>query len=78
MTYRDAGVGPDDYPITVSDCLSALSKAISMNWYNFKSFSAQNFTRNLKLGDLSWIVPGKIIAFPSPVSSGYGRSSNSN
>lgn len=26
-----------------------------------------------EMGDLSWIVPGKIIAFPSPVSSGFAR-----
>jgi hypothetical protein len=40
ITYRDAGVGPDDFPIKVSDCLGALSKAIEMGWYNYNSFSA--------------------------------------
>jgi hypothetical protein len=27
-TYRDAGVGPDDYPISIKNCLQALDKAI--------------------------------------------------
>jgi cell division cycle 14 len=45
-------------------------------WYNYSSFNAQKFDSLLRKGDLSWIVPGKIIAFPSPVSQGYGKSSS--
>lgn len=73
ITYRDAGNGPDDFPITVFDCLGAFAKAKEMGWYNHSSFSVTNFTKMLKNGDLSWIVPGKIIACPSPVSNGMGK-----
>ena len=75
-TYRDAGIGPDDYPISVKDCVRALEKAIKAGWYSYSSFNTQKFDSMLRKGDLSWIVPGKIIAFPSPVSSGYGSSRN--
>jgi cell division cycle 14 len=67
-TYRDAGIGPDDYPISVKDCLRALEKAMKASWYSYSSFNMQKFNSMLRKGDLSWIVPGKIIAFPSPVS----------
>ena len=73
MTYRDAGIGPDDFPITVRDCLVAIQKAINAGWYDFNSFSSQKFEKMQKNGDLSWIVPNMIIAFPSPVTAGYGR-----
>lgn len=69
--FRDAGIGPDDYPITVVDCLIGLQRAIELNWYNYKRFDIREFERMLDHGDLSWIVPGKIIACSSPVSTGY-------
>lgn len=36
--FRDAGVGPDDFPLTVVDCLKGLERAIQLNWYGKSSF----------------------------------------
>jgi hypothetical protein len=41
MTYRDAGIGPDDFPISVQDCLRGLEKAIKLGWYRFDTFSSR-------------------------------------
>ena len=32
--YRDAGVGPDDFPLTVVDCLRGLERAVELGWYS--------------------------------------------
>lgn len=32
--FRDAGVGPDDFPLTVIDCLKGIERALALNWYN--------------------------------------------
>ena len=37
--FRDAGVGPDDFPLTVVDCLKGLERAIQLNWYGKNNFN---------------------------------------
>ena len=32
--FRDAGVGPDDFPLTVVDCLKGIERAVQLNWYS--------------------------------------------
>lgn len=50
------------------DCLEAIESAINKNWYNFNKFDTAEFFRLNKLeqGDMSWIIPGKILAMSSP------------
>ena len=36
--FRDAGVGPDNFPLTVVDCLKGLERAIQLHWYDKASF----------------------------------------
>ena len=72
--FRDAGVGPDDFPLTVIDCWKGLERAIQLNWYSYARFDSCEFEQMLKHGDLSWVVPNQIIAFSSPTGGGgYGR-----
>lgn len=69
ITYRDAGFCINTFPVTVLDCAKAMRKAINLNHFNYKTFSLQTFQHLSKLenGDISWIVPGKFIAFAGPV-----------
>jgi hypothetical protein len=58
--FRDAGIGPADYPITITDVLRGLTIGMSFEW-------AQN-DRFVELNNLecSWIVPSRILACASP------------
>jgi hypothetical protein len=59
-SFRDAGIGPADYPIAVTDVLRGLSIGMNFNWVSSERF--------LELGNLecSWIVPRRIMACASP------------
>ena len=70
--YRDAGIGPDNFPLTVIDCVEGVKRASELGWYNFETFDEWQFKNMLENGDLSWIVPGQIIAFSSPTD-GHSR-----
>jgi cell division cycle 14 len=69
VTFRDAGFCINTFPITVLDIAKAIRKAKSLGHVDYRSFSVQNFQNLAKLqnGDVSWIVPGKFIAFSGPV-----------
>ena len=41
--FRDAGVGPDDFPLTVIDCLKGMERAIELKWYSKTSFDSREF-----------------------------------
>jgi len=73
VTFRDAGVGPDDFPLTVIDCLKGLQRAIELDFYSYSKFDLYDFERMLEQGDLSWVVQNQIIAFSSPTSHHGGR-----
>ena len=64
--FRDAGIGPDDFPLTVIDCLHGIDRAIQLNWYSKSGFDCREFESMLHHGDLSWVLPDQIIAFSSP------------
>mmetsp|Transcript_1294 Transcript_1294/g.1743 ORF Transcript_1294/g.1743 Transcript_1294/m.1743 type:complete len:238 (-) Transcript_1294:2041-2754(-) len=55
--FRDAGVGPDDFPLTVIDCIKGMERAVQLNWYSKGGFDCFEFEQMLKHGDLSWVVP---------------------
>ena len=55
--FRDAGVGPDDFPLTVIDCLNGINRACELNWFSVVGFDCYEFETMLKHGDLSWVVP---------------------
>lgn len=60
VPFRDAGIGPADYPLTVTDILRGLSIGISFNWVHAERFVELN---NL---ECSWVVPNRILACASP------------
>lgn len=50
-------MGPDDFPLTVLDCLKGMERALQLNWYSKASFDSFEFEQVLRHGDLSWVVP---------------------
>lgn len=64
VPFRDAGIGPADYPLSLTDILRGLQIGMSFNWIN----AADRF---LELSNLecSWILPRRIMACASPSSS---------
>jgi cell division cycle 14 len=54
----------------VLDCLKGLEQAVANGWYEFKRFDYKQYENfhKLNVGDMNWIVPGKILALSSPTS----------
>lgn len=70
LPYRDAVQSMNcSFPCTILDCLNGLEYAIKLGWFNYKKFNQKDFEFYSldKYGNLSWIVPGKFIAFSSPM-----------
>ena len=67
--FRDAAFAINTFPVTVLDCARAFHRARSLGHFSFKDFSLPAFRRLVALenGDISWIVPGKFIAFSGPL-----------
>ena len=67
--FRDAGFCINTFPITVLDCARGMRRAVARGHFNYHEFDLPMFQRLAKLqyGDISWIVPGKFIAFSGPV-----------
>lgn len=68
-TFRDAAFCINTYPLTVIDCARAFAKVILCGHFNINTFSLQQYEslQRLENGDITWIVPGKFIAFSGPV-----------
>lgn len=70
IPFRDAGFCVNTYPITVLDIARAFRKAKTMGHYDHRTFSLTAYQNMGKLqnGDMSWVIPGKFIAFSGPLS----------
>jgi len=66
--YRDALAGACTFQCTILDCLYGLDKSIQLGWFNWKKFDVDqyDFFNMVEHGDMSWIVPGKFLAFAGP------------
>mmetsp|Transcript_82889 Transcript_82889/g.173553 ORF Transcript_82889/g.173553 Transcript_82889/m.173553 type:complete len:474 (+) Transcript_82889:231-1652(+) len=66
--FRDATNGPCSYQLTLLDCLKGLEKGIELGWYDPNRFDCRSYTffERVENGDMSWIVPGKFLAFAGP------------
>lgn len=71
VPFRDAAKGPCNYPCTLLDCLEGIEWAQKLGWYNRLTFDLKEYKKYGKPenGDLNWIIPGKIMAFSTPVDS---------
>lgn len=68
--FRDASMLPSTFDLTHLDVLTGLFKAVSLRWLNINEFDSNEFQRMKELteGDMSWVIPGKLIACATPYS----------
>ncbi|KAJ5077292.1 intein-containing cell division cycle 14 isoform a precursor [Anaeramoeba ignava] len=68
ISFRDASYLRQTFSLTVLDVLNGLYKAMKCGFYNFETFSIEEFVYHDKIenGDMNWIIPGKLLAFSSP------------
>lgn len=68
-SFRDAAFCLNTCPLTVLDCACALRRVADMNHFDMKTFDLARYEYLSKLqhGDVSWIIPGKFIAFSGPL-----------
>mmetsp|Transcript_5349 Transcript_5349/g.5306 ORF Transcript_5349/g.5306 Transcript_5349/m.5306 type:complete len:314 (-) Transcript_5349:28-969(-) len=68
MAFRDASYGPCYYECTILHCLRGLDRGIRLGWFDYQRFDLQftEFHEKIENGDISWIIPGKLLAFSCP------------
>ena len=72
MDFRDAMRGECNYKCTIYHCILAIDLAIKYVWYIPSKFDVTEYQTLEKIenGDMNWIVPGKFLAFATPIDSG--------
>eukprot|EP00928_Gymnodinium_smaydae_P072893 TRINITY_DN56177_c0_g1_i1.p1 TRINITY_DN56177_c0_g1~~TRINITY_DN56177_c0_g1_i1.p1 ORF type:complete len:405 (+),score=58.82 TRINITY_DN56177_c0_g1_i1:72-1286(+) len=67
--FRDASRGPPSFVLSVLDCLRGLEAGIRLGWFDWQAFDAEDYLEHQKVenGDMNWIIPGKLLAFASPL-----------
>lgn len=67
--FRDASYLACSYKCTILDCLRGLEFAIKAGWFNLKEFDVKDyeFYERVENGDMNWIIPGKFLAFCTPM-----------
>jgi cell division cycle 14 len=70
LNYRDAAPGYSSYKCSILHCLSVLQKSTELGWVKYESFDVGKYRsrHSLEKGDITWIVPNKIVVFPCPSS----------
>lgn len=73
VPFRDACMGPCSYNHTVADCLFGIERAMKAGLFSLTSFKYDDyyFYSQVENGDLTWMIPDKIIAFAGPVSQSH-------
>nr|CAD7602316.1 unnamed protein product [Timema genevievae] len=68
--FQDASLGHSMYTITLYQCIEGLFKALRYGFFDFNDFDLDDYERHEKIqhGDMTWIVPEKLIAFSGPCS----------
>ncbi|KAI4468128.1 tyrosine specific protein phosphatase and dual specificity protein phosphatase [Holotrichia oblita] len=66
--FVDASQGISNYTIRLIDCLQAIEKAKTFNFFNFNDFNVLEYDTYDKIqnGDMNWLVPRKFLAFIGP------------
>ena len=68
VPFCDASQIASSFELHVKDCLTAITKAISFNWYSLAAFDVRTYESlsQLEQGGLNWIIPGRVLAFVCP------------
>jgi len=67
--YRDAAFALNTWPLFVIDCARAFYRAQHMGHFRYSTFDVEKFEfmSQLHNGDMSWIIPNKLLAFSGPL-----------
>mmetsp|Transcript_148581 Transcript_148581/g.413961 ORF Transcript_148581/g.413961 Transcript_148581/m.413961 type:complete len:404 (-) Transcript_148581:129-1340(-) len=69
LPYRDASANPTStFHLTVLDCLHGLETSIRLKLFDWERFNVESyeFFEKVENGDLSWVLPGRMLAFAGP------------
>jgi cell division cycle 14 len=69
MPYRDASANPTSmFHLTVLDCLQGLEVSLRLKLFDWERFNVESYEyfEKVENGDLSWILPGRMLAFAGP------------
>lgn len=68
IAFQDASEENSKYTLELLDCFNALHKAHQYNLFNFEDFDVIEMEKYEKMqyGDISWIVPNRLLAFSGP------------
>ena len=68
LPYRDSGNDGNKFELNIIDCLHALYKAKKFNWFDINTFDYEEYIKynSISTEKISWIVPDKLLTFPSP------------
>jgi cell division cycle 14 len=68
--FRDASRLPSVFELRVLDCLRGLHQAMVLRWLQLNTFDSEAWRSmgTLEHGDMTWIIPGKVLALASPYS----------
>jgi cell division cycle 14 len=68
--FRDAAFSINTFPLTLLSAVRGLARAMSLGHFEPSTFDVEEYLRLEKIenGDVSWIVPGKFLAFSGPLS----------
>lgn len=67
--YRDASANPQSvFDLFVLDCLQGLEHSIKLKLFVWERFNVESyeFFEKVENGDLSWVLPGRMLAFAGP------------
>jgi protein-tyrosine phosphatase len=69
LPFRDASSGPSTFNLSVLDVLRGLHRARVVGLVDFATWDNEEyaFYERVVNGDITWMVPGKILAFSGPV-----------
>lgn len=72
LSYCDASTPPSNFELSAMDVLEGLEKGIDLGWFNLKTFGVKTYEWLARYthGDMSWIIPKKVLAFPKPIDIG--------
>mmetsp|Transcript_9631 Transcript_9631/g.26277 ORF Transcript_9631/g.26277 Transcript_9631/m.26277 type:complete len:412 (-) Transcript_9631:514-1749(-) len=71
VPYIDASTNKKhDFFLTVLDCLHGLEMSIRLKLFDWERFNVESYEyfEKVENGDLSWILPGRMLAFAGPYS----------
>lgn len=76
LFFQDASPISPNYLISLMDCFCAFKKAVTYGFINLNDFCLDEFNKydSLMNGDMSWIIPNKLLAFSGPWDNPPGQS----